>query len=177
MLLNCGVETLESPLDCKKIQLVHPKGYQSWLFIGRTDTEAETPILWPPDVKSWLIGKDSDAGRDWGQEEKGPTEDEMVARHQWRNGRESEQTPEVVKDRKACHVAVHEVAELDTSKWLNNNNKQLPLDSRNRFGSCLKFYLVAEILSSVSTVWLSHVKLPVFDCFDLQKLAASCNSA
>ena len=69
-------KTLESPLDCKEIQPVHPKGHQSWVFIGRTD--AETPILWPPHTKSWLIGKDSDAGRDWGQEEKGTTEDEMA---------------------------------------------------------------------------------------------------
>ena len=71
-------KTLESPLDCKEIQPVHPKGDQSWVFIGRTDVEAETLVLWPPDAKSWLIGKDSDAGRDWGQEEKGTTEDEMV---------------------------------------------------------------------------------------------------
>ena len=68
-------KALESPLDCKEIQPVHPKGDQAWVFIGRTDVEAETPILWPPDVKSWLIGKDPDAGKDWGQEEKGPTED------------------------------------------------------------------------------------------------------
>ena len=67
-------KTFESPLDCKKIQPVHPKGKQSWVFVGRTDVEAETPILWPPHEKSWLIGKDSDAGRDWGQEEKGTTE-------------------------------------------------------------------------------------------------------
>ena len=71
-------KTLDSPLDCKEIQPVHPKGNQSWMFIGRTDAEAETPILWPPDMKSWLIGKDPDAGKDWGQEEKGMTEDEMV---------------------------------------------------------------------------------------------------
>ena len=69
---------LESPLDCKEIHLVHPKGDQSWAFIGRTDAEAETPILWPPDVKRWLIWKDPDAGKDWGQEEKRTTEDEMV---------------------------------------------------------------------------------------------------
>ena len=73
--------TLESPLDCKEIQLVHPKGDQSWVFIGRTDIEAETPILWPPDAESWLIGKDPDAGKEWGQEEKGMTEDEMVGWH------------------------------------------------------------------------------------------------
>ena len=74
-------KTLESPLDCKEIQPVHPKGAQSWVFIGRTDAEAETPILWPPDAKNCLIGKDSDAGRDWGQEEKGTTEDEMAGWH------------------------------------------------------------------------------------------------
>ena len=85
-------KTLESPLDCKEIQPVHPKGDQSWVFIGRTDAKAETPILWPPHVKSWLIGKDSDAGRDWGQEEKGTTEDEMAGWHHWLNGRESEWT-------------------------------------------------------------------------------------
>ena len=75
----------ESPLDCKEIQPVHPKGDQSWVFIGRTDTEAETPILWPPDVKSWLIWKDPGAGKDWGQEEKGTTEDEMVGWHHRHN--------------------------------------------------------------------------------------------
>ena len=71
-------KNLESPLDCKEIQPVHSKGDQSWLFIGRTDVEAETPILLPPDAKSWLIWKDPDAGKDWRQEEKGATEDEMV---------------------------------------------------------------------------------------------------
>ena len=83
-------KTLERPWDCKEIQLVHPKGNQSWVFTGRTDVEAETPILWPPDPKSWLIWKDSDAGRDWGQEEKGTTEDEMVGWHHWLNGHEFE---------------------------------------------------------------------------------------
>ena len=79
-------KTLESPLDCKEIQLVHPKGDESWVFIGRTDVEAEIPILWPPDAKSWLVGKDPDAGKDWRQEEKGTTEDEMVGWHHWLNG-------------------------------------------------------------------------------------------
>ena len=83
-------ETLESPLDCKEIQPVHPKGNQSWVFIGRTDAEAETPILWPPDVKNWLIGKDPDAGRDWGQEEKETIEDEMAGGHHWLDGHEFE---------------------------------------------------------------------------------------
>ena len=80
--------TLESPLDCKEIQPVHPKGDQSWIFFGRTHIEAETPILWPPDAKRWLIGKDLDAGNDWGQEEKGTTEDEMVGWHHQLNGHE-----------------------------------------------------------------------------------------
>ena len=79
---------LETPLDCKEIQPVHPKGNQSWMFIGRTDVEAETPILWPPDLKGWLIGKDPDAGKDWRQEEKGMTEDEMVGWHHRCDGHE-----------------------------------------------------------------------------------------
>ena len=85
-------KTLESPLDCKEIQPVHPKGNQFWIFIGRTDVEAETPILWPPDVKCWLIWKDPDARKDWRQEEKGTTEDEMVGWHHWLNGLEFEYT-------------------------------------------------------------------------------------
>ena len=83
-------KTLESPLDCKEIQPVHPGGDQSWVFIGRTDAEAETPILWPPDMKNWLIWKDSDAGKDQRREEKGTTEDEMVGWHHWLNGHEFE---------------------------------------------------------------------------------------
>ena len=83
-------KSLESPLDCKEIQPVHPKGDQSWVFIGRTETE--TPILWPPDAKSWFIGKDPDAGKDWRREEKGTTEDEMVGWHHWLIGLESEKT-------------------------------------------------------------------------------------
>ena len=81
---------LESPLDCKEIQPVHPKGNQSWIFIGRIDAEAETSILWPPDVKNWLIGKDPDAGKVWRREEKGTTEDEMVGWHHWLYGHELE---------------------------------------------------------------------------------------
>ena len=99
-------KTLESPLYCKEIQPVHPKGDQSWVFIGRTDVEAETPVLWPPDAKSWLIWKDPDAGKDWGQEEKGMTEDEMTGWHHWLNGHE------FGKD--AWHAAVHGVAKSRT---------------------------------------------------------------
>ena len=89
------LKTLESPLDYKEIQPVHSKGDPSWVFIGRPDAKAETPILWPPHVKSWLIGKDFDAGRDWGQEEKGTTEDEMAGWHHRLVGHESEWTPGV----------------------------------------------------------------------------------
>ena len=86
-------KALESPLDCKEIQPVHSKGDQPWLFSGRNDAKAETPVLWPHHAKSWLTGKDSDAGRDWGQEEKGTTEDEMAGWHHWLDGCESEWTP------------------------------------------------------------------------------------
>ena len=87
-------KTLESPVDCKGIQPIHPKGNQSWIFIGRTDAEVETPVLWPPDVKNWLIGKDPDAGKVWRQEEKGTTEDVVVEWHHWLNGHEFEQALE-----------------------------------------------------------------------------------
>ena len=95
MLLNCGVEvkTLESALDCKEIKPVNPKGNQSWMFIGRTDAEAEAPALCPPDAKNWISGRDTDAGKDVRQQEKGETEDEIVGWHHWLKGHESEQNP------------------------------------------------------------------------------------
>ena len=105
---------LESPLDCKEIQPVHPKGDQSWVFIGRTDAKAETPILWPHHAKSWLIGKDPDARRDWGQEEKGTTEDEMAGWHHRLDGHEFERTPGVI-DREAWRAVIHGVAK--TEHW------------------------------------------------------------
>ena len=88
-------KTLESPLDCEEIQPVHSEGDQPWDFFGRNDAKAETPVLWPLHAKSWLIGKDSDAGRDWRQEEKGTTEDEMAGWHHWLDGHESQWTPGV----------------------------------------------------------------------------------
>ena len=91
-------KTLESPLGCKEVKPVHPKGNQPWIFIGRTDAEVEALILWPPDVKSWITGKDPDAGKDWRQEEKGMTEDEMAGWHHWLNWPEFELC-EIVEDR------------------------------------------------------------------------------
>ena len=99
-------KTLESPLDSKEIKPVNPKGNQPWIFIGRIDAEAETPIFWPPDAKSRLIGKDTDAGKDWRWEEKGTTEDEMVRWHHRLNGREFEQLRELVIDGEAWSAAV-----------------------------------------------------------------------
>ena len=114
---------LESLLEGKEIQPVHPKGNQSWIFIGRTDAEAETPILWLHDRKNWLIGTYPDAGKDWRQEEKGVTEDGMVGWHQRLNGHKFEQTPELVMDRQAWHATVHGVAKSQTwlSDWIEQN--------------------------------------------------------
>ena len=113
-------KTLESPLDCKEIQPVHSEGDQPWDFFGRNDAKAETPVLWPPHAKSWLIGKDSDAGKDWGQEEKGMTEDEMAGWHHWLDGCESEWTPGVGDGQgglACCDSWGHK--ESDTTEWLN----------------------------------------------------------
>ena len=103
-------KTLEIPLDCKETQPVHSKGDQSWVFIGMTDAKAETPILQPPDVKSWLIGKDPDAGKEWSQEEKGATEDKMARWHQRLNDMSLSRLREMVKDREALCATVHVAA-------------------------------------------------------------------
>ena len=126
MLLKSGMEkTLESPLDFKEIQPVYPKGNQSWMFIGKTDAEAETPKLWLPDVTNWLIWKGPDAGKDWRQEEKGTTEYEMVGEHHWLDGHEFEQAPRVGDGQGilvCCSPWGHN--ELDTTKWLNWNTSE-----------------------------------------------------
>ena len=113
-------KTLESPLDCKEIQPVNPEGNQSWIFIGRTDAKAEAPILWPPDAKKWLIWKDPDAGKDWRQEEKGTTADEMVGWHHWCDGHELEQALGVGDGQGSllcCSPWGHKKS--DTTEWLH----------------------------------------------------------
>ena len=109
-------KTLESPVDSKEIQPVHPKGNWFWIFIGRTHAEAETPILWPLDVRNWLLWKDPNAGKDWRQEEKGTTEDEMVRWHHWLDGHEFEQALRVGDEQGSL------VCELDMTEWLNSTD-------------------------------------------------------
>ena len=106
-------KTLESPLDCKEIQQINPKGNQSWIFTGRTDAEAETSTLWLPDVKNWLTEQHPDAGKDWRREEKGTTEDEMVGWHHWLNGRKFQQALGTGDGQGVWHAAVHGV----TKSW------------------------------------------------------------
>ena len=116
--------TRESSLDSKKIKPVRSKGNQPWIFIGRTDVEAKIPILWPPHAKSWLIWKDPDAGKDWGQGEKRMTEDELVGRHHWLNGHEWEQTPgESEGQGSVVCCSLRSRKESDTSKRLKSNNR------------------------------------------------------
>ena len=112
-------KTLESPLDCKEIQPVHPKGNQSWIFIGRTDAEAEALTLWPSDEKNWLTGKDPDAGKDWRQEKKGTTEDEMVGWHHQLSGHEFEQ-PQAVCKWTGKPSVLQSMGVAKSRTWLNN---------------------------------------------------------
>ena len=118
-------KTLESPLDCKEIQPANPKGNHPWIFIGRTDTEAEAPILWPPDAKNWLTGEDPDAGKDWRQEERGKTEDEMDSICDSMDMSLSK-LQKSVKDREAWHAAVHGV----TKSWTRQSDWTEPTETR-----------------------------------------------
>ena len=131
-------KTLESLLDCKEIKLVNPKGNQSWIFTGRTDADAETPILWPPDAESWLTGKDREAVKDWRKENKGMTEDEMVGWQHRLNGHEFEQAPGV-GDREAWHAAVHGATKSQTwlSDWTEPHSVVQCLLSSRLTKSCL----------------------------------------
>ena len=148
-------KTLERPLDCKEIQPVHSEGDQPWDFFGRNDSKAETPVLWPPHAKSWLIGKDSDAGRDWGQEEKGTTEDEMAGWHHWDDGHESEWTLGDGDEQEglACCNSWGP-KELDMTEWLNwTELASAPL--------VLHFSCSATALMFSSFFWLN----PELSCF------------
>ena len=149
MLLNCGVgEDSWSPLDCKEIQPVHPKGDQSWVFIRRTDAEAETLILWPPDKKSWLIWKDPNAGKDWGQEEKGTIEDETAGWHHWLNGHEFEWTLEVGDGQGglAC-----------SSSWGCKESDMTEQLNWTELKACTLFWGVGEVLSEIRVTFSSQI--------------------
>ena len=142
-------KTLESSLDCKKIQPVHSEGDQPWNFFGRNDAKAETPVLWPPHGKSWLIGKDFDIGRDWGREEKGMTEDEMAGWHQWLDGCKSEWTPGVGDGQGglACCDSWG-CKESDTTErlnWTELNWGSLPVSSARKFRGKQKYWELYEI--------------------------------
>ena len=138
-LLNCGVETL---LDCKEVQPVHPKGDQSCVFIGRTDAEADTPILRPPNVKSWLIGKYPDARKDWGCEEKGTTEGEMVGLHCWLSGHEFELTLWVGDGQGGLCAEVYGVSKSRT--WLRNWTKLNWNRPQSPYKICLEKLMVLK---------------------------------
>ena len=146
-LWNLNKQTLESPLNSKEIKPVNPKGNQPWIFIGRTDAEAETPIRWPPDVKSWLTGKDPGAEKDWEQEEKWVKEDEIVGWHHQLNGHEFEQTPGDSGGQGilACY-SPWSGKESDKTEQLNNNNKQKR--ELNRVGRLLSYPVRTAELSS-----------------------------
>ena len=148
-------KTLESPLDCKEIQPVHPKGNQSWVFIGRTDVEAETPIFWPPDAKSWLIGKDPDAGKDWRQQEKGMTEDEMVGWHHWLNGHGFGWTPGIGGQGGLAYCGSWGRKESDMTERLNwtvGSFRELPKVTWLRVKTWSRMQL------SAARPWLFHMK-------------------
>ena len=154
-------KTLESPLDCKEIQPVNPKGNQHWIFIGRTDAEAETPILWPRAAKNWLIWKDPDDGNDWRQEEKGTAEDKIVGWHHWLDGHEFDKAPEVGDGQGSlayCSPWGHK--ELDMTEWLNWTDMRF---SRQEYWSDLPFPSPVDyILSELST--MSHVSWVALHC-------------
>ena len=156
-------KTLESPLDCKETQPVHSEGDQPWDFFGRNDAKAETPVLWPPHAKSWLIGKDSDAGRDWGQEEKGKTEDEMAGWNHRLDGRESEWTPGVGDgqgDLACCHSWGRK--ESDTTEWLNWNRIGVYKSLHSDYSSLFSPLLWRYTIHIPSYCWLTPFHLGFF---------------
>ena len=169
MLLNCGVG-FESPLDCKKIQAVHPKGNLSWIFIGRTDAEAETPILWLPDAKNWLTGKDSDAGKDWRQEEKKRiTEDEMVGWYHQLEGYEFGQAPGVGDGQGSpvcCSPCCKESDTTEQLKWTDVFFIYSSYKCLNKYMVCIHFVCVFELAFHFCNGILRKTK--VFKCDEVQ---------
>ena len=165
-------KTLESPLDCKEIQPVHPKGDHPWVFFGRSDAEAETPVLWPPHANSWLIGRDSDAGKDWGQEEKGTTEDEMAGWHHRLDGREFEWTPKLVMDREAWRAAIHGVAKSWTwlSDWTELNWTHSSVLAWRIPGTADPGGLPSMGLHRVGHNWSNLAAAATFHCIDIPHL-------
>ena len=148
-------KTLESPLECKEIKLINPEGNQSWIFIGRTDAEAEAPMLWPPDGKSWLIGKDPDAGKYWRLEEQGATEDETVGWHHQLNEHEFEQAPGDGEGQGslACY-SPWGCKESDMSEWLNNNKYMFILNNKNiTFKNTRSFQMLERYLIKVNILF------------------------
>ena len=145
---------LGSPLDCREIKPVNPKGNQPWIVIGRTDAEAEAPILWPSDAKSQFTGKDPDAGKDWGQREKRATEDEMFGWHHQFNEHEFKQFWEIVEDREAGHAVVHGVAKSQTQlidwttiRWIFNRYTDIKI--------------ILNYMHLVNNTWNDHVIFPI----------------
>ena len=159
-------KTPESPLD-SKIKPINPKGNKPWIFIGRTDAEAEAPVFWPPSVKSWLIGKDTDAGIDWGQEEKGMTEDEMVGWHHWLSRREFEQAPGVGDGQgnlECCSPWDHK--ESDSTERVNNNMSPIFL-----FISWIVVLSINESLVSVQLLSLVQLFVTLWTAVHLASLS------
>ena len=150
----CMVWCLKSPLDFKEIQLVYPKGNQSWIFMGRTDAEAETPILWLPDAKNWFIWKDPDAGKDWGQEEKGKTEDEMVGCHHQLNGHGFGWTPGV-GDGQGGLVCCSSwgCKDSDVTEQLNWTELKLLIYPSPLMLTTVKFYSSLRRISHIISIW------------------------
>ena len=160
-------KTLESPSDCKEIKLGDPKGNQSWIFIGRADAEAEVPILWPPDAKNWLIGKEPDAGKDWSREEKGTTEDEMIGWPHRLSRHALNKLLEMVKDREAWRATVNGVAKNRTqlSKWTTAHQSQpstmlLPKPSSSCRLACAFTASDISFVACYSNLWQLSSPLP-----------------
>ena len=175
-------KTLESPLD-KEIKAINPKGNSSWIFIGRTDAEAEAPILWPPEAKNWLSGKDPDAGKDWRQEEKGMTEDEMVGLYHRLDGHEFEQAPGVsVMERESWCAAVHGVAKSRTrlSDWTEQIHCLIVLSFIYKYVCIFKWYMYKIIHHSswnTMTQWMWALYIFVCVTFPSRSWAPGSHSA